>query len=185
MILGAVLAGGKSSRFGSDKALAELDGASLMQRAVTRLGLWCDEVVIVGRTSGTETGTARCIPDWPQADMGPLGGIAAALLHAQKTGAISVLTCGVDSANLPDNLLHALSPAPAYLEKQPVIGHWNSSAASIVQAILQSEGRRSMIAFATAANARGVEVSELPANINTPADLAMLQAAEMEQNHGI
>ena len=49
MILGAVLAGGQSSRFGSDKALAELGGATLLERAVDALSAWCEKVVVVGR----------------------------------------------------------------------------------------------------------------------------------------
>lgn len=176
MILGAVLAGGQSSRFGSDKALAEFDGQTLLSRAVGALGRSCDSVVIVGR----DQGPAPCIPDWPKAGMGPLGGIAAALRHGESEGFASVLTCGVDSMALPECLLQDLSPPPAYLESQPVIGHWKASAAPIVAAILQSEGRHSMLAFAHAANARGVKAAQTPANINTPADLAAL-----ENNHGI
>ena len=171
MILGCVLAGGLSTRFGSDKALAELEGQTLLARAVDALSGWCEHVIIVGR----ETGPAPCIPDWPRAGMGPLGGIAAALRHAQDEDYATVLTCGVDSARLPKNLLEILSPAPAYLETQPVVGHWKSEAASIVQAILQSEGRHSMQAFARAADARAVKSSAAPANINTPADLAALE----------
>jgi molybdopterin-guanine dinucleotide biosynthesis protein A len=171
MILGLVLAGGQSSRFGSDKALAELDGQTLLSRAVDALSGWCDEVVIAGRS----TGPATCIPDWPRAGMGPLGGIAAGLHHARDNGFASVLSCGVDSVDLPDGLLDLLSPAPAYLENQPVIGHWTVDAASIVEALLQSEGRHSMIAFATAANARGLQSANAPANINTPADLAAME----------
>ena len=72
MILGVVLAGGRSSRFGSDKALAELGGKPLLAHAVERLGAWCDDVVVAGR----ETAAARGIADWPRPDMGPLGGIA-------------------------------------------------------------------------------------------------------------
>jgi molybdopterin-guanine dinucleotide biosynthesis protein A len=171
MILGLVLAGGQSTRFGSDKALAELAGQSLLARAVATLSAFCDKVVIAGRHEGP----AECIPDWPRAHMGPLGGIAAGLRHAREHGFASVLSCGVDSAGLPDNLLSVLSPAPAYLENQPVIGHWNVDAASIVEAILQSEGRHSMIAFASAANARGLQSANAPANINTPADLAAME----------
>ncbi len=78
MILGVVLAGGQSTRFGSDKALARLDGTPLLSHAVDQLSGWCEQVVIVGR----EEGPAPCIPDWPHTDMGPLGGIAAALHHA-------------------------------------------------------------------------------------------------------
>lgn len=168
MRLGCVLAGGQSTRFGSDKAMAALGGKPLLDHAVEQLGRWCDAVVIAGR----EKGPVECIPDWPAAGMGPLGGMAAALRHAKNHDFTHVMTCGVDSAELPENLLELLSPAPAYLESQPVIGHWKSDAASAVQAILQSEGRHSMLAFAGALNARGVKVASKPANINTPADLA-------------
>jgi len=171
MILGAVLAGGKSSRFGSDKALAELHGRTLIARAVETLEGFCDHVIVVGRASAP----AQTIPDWPRPDMGPLGGIAAALRLAQDEDYDSVLTCGVDSVALPEDLLAILSPAPAYLENQPVIGHWTADAASIVETLLQSEGRHSMKAFAIAANARGVQSAYAPANINTPADLAAME----------
>ena len=42
-----------------------------------------------------------------------------------------------------------------------------------------------MIAFAHAANARPVALASAPANINTPADLAALEAIDGEQDHGI
>lgn len=171
MILGAVLAGGQSARFGSDKALAEFGGRTLIARAVDALAGWCEYVVVVGRAEAP----APTIPDWPRPGMGPLGGIAAALRLAQDEGYASVLTCGVDSVALPADLLRILSPAPAYLETQPVIGHWKPDAASIAEAILQSEGRHSMLAFATTANARSVQSASVPANINTPADLAAME----------
>jgi len=181
VILGCVLAGGKSSRFGSDKALAELDGRTLLTRAVDALSGWCEHVIIVGRAAGP----APCIPDWPRPGMGPLAGIAAALRHAQDEDYASVLTCAVDSVGLPADLLQILDPPSAYLETQPVVGHWKSEAASIASAILQSEGRHSMFAFADAAGARGVKSGRAPANINSPADLAMLRHAAMETDDGI
>ncbi len=176
MILGVVLAGGQSTRFGSDKALAELDGQTLLARAVATLSQWCDAVVIAGRTHGP----APCIADWPAAQMGPLGGIAAGLDHAAKHGFASVLSCGVDSVDLPENLLAVLTPPSAYLASQPVIGHWNVEAAAAVKALLQSEGRHSMLAFAKSVDARAVEAASNPANINTPADLISFQVAELE-----
>lgn len=180
MLLGVVLAGGQSSRFGSDKAVAQLEGRTLIARATQALAKWCENVVIAGRESGPETGTTQCIPDWPRAGMGPLGGIAAGLRHAQEHDYDGILTCGVDSVSLPQDMLADISPAPAYLETQPVIGHWKADNAGAVEAILQSEGRHSMIAFATSVNARAVKTASTPANINTPADLAA-----MEQNDGI
>ena len=168
MILGAVLAGGKSTRFGSDKALAEVAGHTLIAQAVDALSGWCDHVIVVGR----ETAPAPTLPDWPAANMGPLGGIAAALRHAQDAGYDQVLTCGVDSLGLPEDLPALLAPAPAYLAAQPVIGLWPASAAATVSAILASDARHSMLAFADAIGARAVKSAHEPANINTPADLA-------------
>lgn len=177
MILGAVLAGGQSTRFGSDKALAELHGHTLLARAVDTLAPHCDAVVVVGR----EVAPAPTLPDWPRPGMGPLAGIAAALHHASDAGYDLVLTCAVDSVGLGDSLLAELSPAPACVADQPVIGLWPVAASATIDAILEGEGRHSMIAFAQGIGARAVNLSSKPANINTPADL---KAAE-EQSHGL
>ncbi len=168
MILGAVLAGGQATRFGSDKALAELGGHTLIARAVDAMSGWCEYVVVVGR----ETAPAPTLPDWPQPGMGPLAGIAAALHYARDEGYEAVLTCGVDSVGLPDNLLDLLGSAPAYLADQPVIGLWPASAVEAIETILTGDGRHSMQRFAEAIGSRAVKAGVKPANINTPADLA-------------
>ncbi|MFM5908149.1 MAG: molybdenum cofactor guanylyltransferase [Novosphingobium sp.] len=169
-ILGAVLAGGRSTRFGSDKALAELDGVRLIDHAVSALGRWCDTVVIVGRTDGP----ASSLPDWPAPDMGPLAGLAAALRHARGAGFDQVLTCGVDCPGLPDDLPGALFPAPAVVADQPVIGLWTASAAGAAEVILTGSGRHSMRALAEATGARLVTLAAPPANVNFPQDLAAI-----------
>ncbi len=171
MILGVVLAGGQSSRFGSDKALAELDGHTLLARAVDLASGWCEYVVVAGR----ETAPAPTLPDWPHPNMGPLAGIAAALHLAVDEGYEAVLSLGVDAPDLPDDLPALLSPAPAYLAAQPVVGLWPTSALSKLEAILEGTGRHSMLAFAEAVGARAVALSATPANINTPADLTALR----------
>jgi molybdopterin-guanine dinucleotide biosynthesis protein A len=176
MILGVVLAGGQSTRFGSDKALAELGGHTLLARAFDTLTGFCELVVVAGR----DRGPGHCIPDWPHPGMGPLGGIAAALRLARDEGYESVLSCGVDSVGLPDDLLKRLSPAPAYLESQPVVGRWPADAVDAIEALLMSEAKHSMLAFAGAIGARPVKIGSKPANINTPADLAA-----MERDDGI
>lgn len=177
MILGAVLAGGRSTRFGSDKALAELGGRTLLARAIEALEAHCDAVVVVGR----ESAPAPTLPDWPHPDMGPLGGIAAALHHACDAGYDEVLTCSVDSLGLGDDLLAQLIPAPSYCEDQPVIGLWPTQASTTLDALLTGDGRHSMRAFATSIGARAVRFSEIPDNINTPADL---ESAE-RRSHGL
>jgi molybdopterin-guanine dinucleotide biosynthesis protein A len=176
MILGAVLAGGQSSRFGSDKALAEFRGQTLLARAVDTLAGWCEHVVVVGRA----TAPAPTLPDWPRPGMGPLGGIAAALHLACDEDYEFVLTCGVDSIALPDALPDLLAPAPAFLESQPIIGLWPAGVAGAIEAILHDDGPHSLKRFTQTIGARPVKVAADPANVNTPADLAAL-----ERRHGL
>jgi len=167
-VLGAVLAGGRSTRFGTDKALADVGGRTMLARAVDALAGLCPHVIVVGR----ETAPAPTIPDWPGPDMGPLAGLAGAVRHAENAGFDAVLTCGVDSLGLSAELAALLAPAPAYCTDQPVIGLWPVSAAAAASAILEGTGRHSMLAFARAIGARAVNPPEETANINTPGDLA-------------
>lgn len=176
MILGAVLAGGQSSRFGSDKALAMLGGHTLIARAVDAMSGWCEYVVVVGR----ELAPAPTLPDWPHPGMGPLGGLAAALHHARDEDYEFVLTCGVDSIGLPEDLPDLLGPAPACLVDQPVIGIWPASAVETVEAILTGDGKHSMHRFVEAIGARAVKTAAKTANINTLADLLAA-----EKRHGL
>jgi len=173
MILGAVLAGGLSSRFGSDKALAEFGGHTLIALAVDMLSGWSEKVVVVGR----ETAPAPTLPDWPRPGMGPLGGLAAALHAARDEDYEFVLSCGVDAVALPPDLPALLGPAPACLAQQPVIGIWPASAWEALEDLLRSDERHSMRGFAERIGARLVEIPETIANVNTPGDLAALQAA--------
>ncbi|VWX53425.1 molybdenum cofactor guanylyltransferase [Novosphingobium sp. 9U] len=172
MILGVVLAGGRSTRFGSDKALAEIEGHTLLSIAVDTLSGWCEHVVVAGRA----TAPAPTLPDWPRPDMGPLAGLAAALHLAVDEGYEAVLSCGVDSLALPDDLPTMLGSAPACLAAQPVIGIWPASCVEAIEAILHGEGPHSLYSFAESVGARMVEIARPPANINTPQDLAALRA---------
>jgi len=166
VILGAVLAGGQSSRFGSDKALAALGGQTLLARAVAALEAQCDAVIVVGRGD---------MHDRPRAGMGPLGGINAALHHAASNDYAEVLTCGVDCGGLGPDARAELAPAPAYVADQPVIGLWPASAAPALDAFLATDAKHSMRAFAAMIGARPVILSAKTANINTREDLASAQ----------
>ena len=174
LILGAVLAGGRSTRFGSDKALALQGGKSLLGHAVDQLSGWCAHVVVVGR----ETAPAPTLPDWPRPGMGPLAGLAAALHLAHDEGYDAVLSCSVDAFGLPENLPGMLFPAPSCLTSQPVIGLWPASSAPALDAILLGDGRHSLRRFADAIGARHVALSHEPDNINTPQDLERLNRPE-------
>jgi molybdopterin-guanine dinucleotide biosynthesis protein A len=75
---GFILAGGKSSRMGCDKALLEIEGVSLLARAVQLLQSVTGEPTIIASPSMYGSlGLAVVADDWP--DCGPLSGIATAL----------------------------------------------------------------------------------------------------------
>jgi molybdopterin-guanine dinucleotide biosynthesis protein A len=164
-MLGAVLAGGRSSRFGSDKAVAMLGERSLLDHAVAALVPHCDAVVVVGRGE---------IADWPRPDMGPLGGIAGALIHATDQGFDQLLTAPVDCVRLPGDLRALLEPAPAFLETQPVIGLWPVAALRDLRAMLEDAGDLAVKAFARRIGARAVQSDFVPPNVNSIADLDRL-----------
>lgn len=164
--LGAVLAGGRARRFGSDKALAMLGGQTLLDHALTALAPHCDAVAIVGRAGG--------IADWPRPDMGPLGAIAGALRHAAANGFDQVLTAPVDCVRLPPDLRERLEPASAFVESQPVVGLWSLGALDGLQAMLTNETDHAVRAFARRVGARSVAIDCALPNINSADDLARL-----------
>ena len=163
--LGAVLAGGRSSRFGSDKALAMLGGRTLLDHAAATLRPHCDAVLVVGRGE---------IVDWPRPDMGPLGGIAGALIHAADRGYDQLLTAPVDCVRLPGDLRALLEPAPSLLETQPVIGLWPVAALRDLRAMLEDAGDLAVKAFARRIGARAAASDFVPPNVNSTADLDRL-----------
>lgn len=79
-VTGFVLAGGKSTRMGQDKAALQLDGRTLLEHAIEVLGQAADEVRILGPRERYASYGMPVIEDvFPEC--GPLGGIHAALSH--------------------------------------------------------------------------------------------------------
>jgi molybdopterin-guanine dinucleotide biosynthesis protein A len=170
--LGAVLAGGRATRFGSDKALATLAGRALLDHAITSLGAHCDTIVVVGRTTAPVT----CIPDLPFSDLGPLGGIAGALAYAADHGFNAVLTTACDTPSLPDEVIAALrAAAPAYAAEAPTVGFWPADLAGSLLAHLLDDRPRAIRRWAETIGASAVLPGMVLTNINTPDDLAALR----------
>ncbi len=176
-VLGVVLAGGQARRFGSDKALVEIGGRSLLDRAVMALTRQCHAVVVAGR----DHAPAPVLADHPRAGLGPLGGVCAALHYGARHGFDAVLSLPVDGFAVPADLVGELSPAPAYALGAPVIGLWPVSARAMLDGLLGEACVHSMRAFAARIGARAVALSRQPHNINTPADWAALK----DHAHGL
>lgn len=165
-VLGAVLIGGRSSRFGSDKAAARLDNAPLCEHSRRLLAPFVDETVMVGGSA---------IPDLPEAHLGPLGGIAAALDYGATHGFRCVLTIACDMPRLPDGLIDRLMRrGPSYCSDAPVLGHWSSALGAHVLAHIATGPDRSVRGWARAVGAIPVAAGGAIANVNTPEDLALL-----------
>lgn len=165
MILGAVLAGGAARRFGSDKALAMVDGRALIDHVIAALAPQSDALVIVGRSHGDWPH----LSDRPEGGEGPLAGLNAALHYAVTKGYGAVLCAPCDMPDLPSDLAALLAPGPAVLADHPVVGLWPVSLAPVLDAWL-ANGERSVRAFAEHAGVRQVAAPFLR-NINRPADL--------------
>ena len=167
-ILGAILAGGQSRRFGSDKAEALFEGKALLDHVADALRPQCAELVIAGREWPGLTNVA----DIPEAGLGPLGGLAGALDYAQRTGFDAVLSCGCDLLGIPSDLAKQLGAAPAILDELPIVGLWPAEFADILAAWLAEPANRSVYRFADYIQARRVPTPASITNVNRASDLA-------------
>ncbi|MGN3975383.1 molybdenum cofactor guanylyltransferase [Tsuneonella sp. SYSU-LHT278] len=151
-ILGAVIAGGRSRRFGSDKALHLHEGVPLLEHAAVALSRQTHTVAICGR----DVPGYLSLPDLPRPGLGPLGGLNAALHHAAEHGFDAVLSVPVDTVPLPDRLPEILGNPPAALEGQFLVGLWPASFASLLDEHL-AQGRRAVKSWIEACGCRLVD----------------------------
>jgi molybdenum cofactor guanylyltransferase len=166
-ILGAILAGGQSRRFGSDKALALVEGKPLLAHVADTLRPQCVQLVVAGRVwPGIES-----VIDLPAPGLGPLGGLAGALALAQRDGFDAVLSSGCDVLGLPVNLVTHLGTGPAILEDLPIVGLWPTALAAPLAEWLTAPANRSVYRFAEKVGARQVPMPPGLINANYPDDL--------------
>jgi molybdopterin-guanine dinucleotide biosynthesis protein A len=81
-VSGYVLAGGRSSRMGRDKALLELAGKPLVEHALIKLRRLCRDVAILSNNHELER-FGPVVKDL-HPDCGPMGGLEAALAHSTR-----------------------------------------------------------------------------------------------------
>lgn len=186
-IVGVVLVGGHSRRMGRDKALLDIDGSALAQRAAAVLATVCDPVVLA-------TGQERRYPQLslPQvedlrADCGPLAGLEAALRWADPRPVL-VLACDLPRVETPllESLLRdadgsvASSRARAWLacraeRLQPLCGLYSAACGGVFSDLLDS-GERSVLRAVASLDCHRVAFDDVQPNpflnVNTPADYA-------------
>jgi molybdopterin-guanine dinucleotide biosynthesis protein A len=167
VIAGAIFAGGAARRFGSDKAIAMIDGRPMIDHVAARLRRQCAVVMVVGRAWPG----LIAVEDRPHHGMGPLGALAGALIHAFENGFDMVLTSGCDLPDLPVDLAERLGAGPAVVKGQPLLGLWPAALGSTLVDWLTTAEDLSMRAWIDHIEARRVALERAPANINRPEDL--------------
>ena len=174
-LTGLLLVGGASTRFGSPKALALLDGETLADRAWRVLGETCDERLAVGKASdGLE------LP-FPLLDDGTevraaLAGIVAGLRAAAHDVAV-VLPVDVPLVTRPRFSATSRTRArdAAVTETGPLPGAYRRTALPALERAL-AEGRLRVRDAIAGLDVAVVAVdAALLANVNSPDDLRGLQ----------
>ena len=189
--LGVILAGGRSTRMGTEKALLPIAGASLITHVVSRFAPQVGRLVI--NANGDPARFAALglavIGDCSTGEQefeyqGPLAGIAAALALAARSGFPHVATVPVDAPLLPLDLVERLAAGGSDDEIasaagvngiEPLFALWPTSLAPAVDAALAA-GERAVRRLVEGLPHRLVaftwEASEASPflNLNTPAD---------------
>lgn len=162
-----VLAGGRSSRMGADKALVQLNGQPLIVHALGILRAAGLNPSIAGARSSLES-FAPVVAD-SQPDQGPLGGICSALASSSANWAIFLT---IDLPLIPPNLISYLLDKAAKSEAPVTVASFNCFAQTFPAVLartalpallseLESGRRGCFSAFQSAAASLGKSISVL------------------------
>jgi molybdopterin-guanine dinucleotide biosynthesis protein A len=186
-----VLAGGQSSRLGSNKALLEVQGQPLVVRTAHKLMALSDDLIVVTNEPDLNEPLAlpaRLVPD-EKPGQGALMGIYSGLKAARHAYMLAV-ACDMPFLSLPllrymlslvDGLDVVIPQIDDLLE--PLHAVYGKTCLPAMARLLE-RGQRQIIAFFHEVRVRRVESEEIDAydpehlsflNVNTPADWARVQ----------
>ncbi|WP_105382183.1 molybdenum cofactor guanylyltransferase MobA [Neorhizobium alkalisoli] len=190
---GLILAGGKSSRMGTDKALLEIGGDTILGHTVRRLGPQVREIALNAPEGFPNPVGLRLVPDRMGNQVGPLAGVLSGLrdIIARGLPATHLLTVPSDTPFFPTDLVTRLEAGtddartiviPASGERDhPVFGLWPLAIADDLETWLSNPENRRIKTFLhrhrqVTVKFPMIETASGPFdpffNINTPEDLA-------------
>ena len=192
MPAGLILAGGRSSRFGSDKAAARIDGRSLLDLGALALGEHCTRLAVsaapgsAGAQLAVGLGLA-VVSDRPGDAPSPLAGVRAGLEWIAELGVQSLAVRAVDTPFIPPTilggLLDTIGPAPAVysitdLGPEPLCSLWSLAALPPLAEALASRRHPPIHRFldSIGAGAFIAPDADVFANINSREDLVLAQS---------
>lgn len=189
---GLVLAGGRSSRMGADKAFLDIGGDTILAHVVRRLGPQVSEITLNAPAEFPNPLGLRLVPDRIGGQIGPLAGVFSGLrdMRARGPGATHLLTVPSDSPFVPLDLVRRLEAgaddpnaiviAVSDGRDHPVFGLWPVSIADDLGSWLAGPDNRRIRDFLQRHPLVTVEFAMIGTphglldpffNINTPEDL--------------
>lgn len=183
---GVVLAGGRSSRMGSDKALMPLHpgGPSLLDHALDRLAPLVDDLLVIGHPEQHGHVGPFVIAD-DQPGKGPLGGLVTAMRYA---GQDKLLVLAVDMPNVDEALLLRLMEGlgnftDAVIPRhdgrvEPLVGAYHRRCASAFQLLIAQDSLKMSeaiehvrVSWVEVNSEKAAADRDIFRNVNRPEDL--------------
>ena len=182
-ITGIVLAGGKSSRMGSDKGMIELNGKKFINKILDALAPNVGEIIIIAN-NGNYNNLSYAVYEDIIKDCGPIGGIYTGLVNS-KTEKNIVVSCDIPFINsalikyLIENSLKADISVPVHKGRiEPLCATYSKKTSNeLLQLIKEKEFKmRNVVRYFVT---KEIYITErlsfynerLLTNINTPEEL--------------
>lgn len=170
VLVGVVLAGGKSSRMGRNKALLTLDGMAIIERQLRLLGETFRHCIIVADDQDEYENLGACVIPDVMKGHGPLAGVHAALKHiaSHHRGADGIFVLACDMPFVKEGVVRAIAELGSFDAVVPFIdGTYHPLCASYALSCLPvverhiREGKLDMASLVRDVNARILHEREL------------------------
>jgi molybdenum cofactor guanylyltransferase len=173
-LTGVLLVGGASTRFGSPKALARLDGETLAERAWRTLGEACAHRLAVGKAEELVELDLPVLDDGTEVRAAMAGVVAGVRAAPTDVSVVVPVDTPLVTAEVLLELADACADA-AVAQTGPLPGAYRKSALPVLQQRLR-EGRLALRDALAELDARTVQIDEsLLVNVNTRDELRRLR----------
>lgn len=193
-----ILAGGRGQRMGGNKPLCTLQGNSLIGSVIDRLMPQTADIRINAGIVGealaghlSQLGLNVLLDQEAYAGLGPMSGVYTALRFADEGNKMDIITVPCDMPRLPPDLVERLAVADMTdldvvhfkgAHDYPLCAKWHVRQSSHLLNALEASGGRGLGVMKYLGTVRVSTLSVLDdqafLNVNTPADLAAIEAEE-------
>ena len=185
-ITGIILAGGKSSRMGSDKGLLILNDKPFIQYSIDALKPLVSEIIIVSDTPEYDAFGLKRITDITK-DAGPVSGIYSGL-EASKTELNLILSCDIPliTSEVLQQLIDAINDTSEIIQAEsngksmPLIALYKKCIKNTFKSFLEQDERRLRVAIKSC-NYKNVVLDEAfqnaTLNVNTKEEFKQIEDA--------